>query len=134
LLFSAQTNGVSTNYLTANVSLASNVWHNLVLTYTNNSSTLYIDGASVTNGSGAVFYPSMTNRVNYGVGIGSDHAGANQAYGKIDELETFNYQLSSGTISTYYQGLTNIVTTGNGLSPAGFHVFITQPATDSILP
>ena len=99
--FSAQTNGLSTNYLSAQVTWASNVWHLIDLTYSDTNSALYVDGVVVTNGSGAVYWPAPTGLTN-GFFVGSDLFGTNQAHGRFADLATFDYELYPTTIADDY--------------------------------
>lgn len=111
LIFGTQTNGLATTNLTSSISWSSNYWHQIVLTYSQTSSALYVDGQSlVSNGFGTTYYPNLTERTN-GFGIGSDYNGTNQAQGIFDELRTYNYPLTAESVytnyQTTYQGLLN---------------------------
>ena len=52
LFFSAQTNGVITNYLNAAISWNAGDWHHIAITYSATNSALYLEGALVMNGPG----------------------------------------------------------------------------------
>jgi hypothetical protein len=113
LSLDAQGNGVDTNYLAAPLNWTNSVWHQIVITYTATNSILYIDGVSMTNGVGVTTYPGSAVRAS-GFSVGSDYNGLKQAEGQIDELETYNYALSSGFIESSFgsfdldgDGLTN---------------------------
>lgn len=124
--------GLAQTNLTVPISWASNIWHQIVLTYTPSSSALYIDGAQVgTNGLGTIvsginYFPNLAERAN-GFCIGSDCNGYNQAKGVFDELDTFNYPLASSDISSNYEadaaldsdldGLPNIIENEIGTDP-----------------
>lgn len=97
IYFSAQTNGAGTDYLSAPISWTSNVWHNIVLTYSSTNSILYIDGVQATNGAGLSYWPGPDVLTN-GFFIGSDSNGVLQARGMFDDLYAYNYQLDAGTI------------------------------------
>ena len=100
--FGTQTNGTAATNLTATISWTSNLWHQIVLTYSPTNSSLYVDGvAVVTNGSGTQYYPNLTER-SAGFGIGSDQSGNRQAKGQFDEMETFNYVLSGASIASNF--------------------------------
>jgi len=102
LSFITQTNGVGMTNLACAISWTSNIWHQVVLTYSASNSSLYIDGqAVVTNGLGVQYWPNETER-SAGFRIGSDATGNNQARGVFDELETFNYPLSAVQIEVDY--------------------------------
>ena len=97
IYFGTQTNstGTLTTNLTAAISWTSNIWHQIVLTYSTNSSALYLDGQPViTNGLGVTYYPGLAIRAQ-GFTLGSSASGTNQARGAFDELETFNYSLNT---------------------------------------
>jgi RHS repeat-associated protein len=99
------TNGTGlTNNLSATVRWTSNDWHQICLTWTpnvSNGSALYIDGQSVTNGTGVSFWPDSSVRAQ-GFRLGSDSAGTNQAKGRFDNLQTYNYALSADEVRTNY--------------------------------
>ena len=100
LMFVTQTNGFGMTNLVVPVSLSSNVWYQIALTYTPSSSIIHLDGSRVgTNGLGVSVYPDALTRAQYGLNIGSDHTGIGQIRGRIDDLETFNYPLTSAEIS-----------------------------------
>jgi hypothetical protein len=116
LNFITQTNGVGMTNLTTTIIWASNVWHQIVLTYGATNSMLYIDGqAVVTNGLASQYWPNATER-SAGFCIGSDATGNNQAKGVFDELDTFNYPLDAGSILANYQAAWNLDSDGDGLS------------------
>jgi RHS repeat-associated protein len=117
LYFGSQTN--STLSLTTNLSVGfgwtSNVWHQVVLTYSSTNSSLYVDGQPVvTNGAGVTVYPPAGVRSN-GFAIGDSSSGTNQARGAFDDLETFNYPLSASDISSNYNAAAHQDRDGNGL-------------------
>lgn len=117
LYFGTQTNSTSTltTNLTAIVSWTSNVWHQIVLTYSPTNSSLYFDGQPVvTNGLAVACYPGPAARA-LGFSIGSSASGANQARGAIDELETFNYPLDPAGIAANYQTMYQMDSDGDGL-------------------
>lgn len=100
IYFGTQTNGSGTltTNLTAAISWASNVWHQVVLTYSPSNSEIYLDGLPlIANGSGVTVYPGAKARA-LGFTIGGSAAGTNQAQGTFDELESFNYLLSVNRI------------------------------------
>lgn len=116
LLFSTQGGGNETNHVTASVSISSNTWRQVVLTYTPTNSILYLDGVEVANGPGVTFYPDATVRASDGINVGSDRDGTQQAKGMIDELETFNYPLDASTIYADYESVAGRDTDGDGVS------------------
>ena len=130
LTFASSTNGFGGIHLMSPVSLTSNLWYQMVLTYTPTNSLLYLNGQVVTNGFGSIYYPNAAERTN-GFRIGSDSTGNNQARGAFDDLETFNYPLAAGDIQTNYQaavlldsdgdGIGNILENELGLNPYGYN-------------
>ena len=115
LIFGTQTNGLALTNLTVSINWTSNYWHQIVLTYSSNNSSLYVDGQPfATNGLGANYYPNRNERTN-GFCIGSDLNGNNQARGIFDELQTFNYPLDATSIATNYQTMYQMDRDGDGL-------------------
>ena len=116
LYFGTQTNSaltLSTN-LSAAISWPSNTWHQIVLTYSTNSSSLYLDGEPVvTNGSGVAYYPGPDVRA-LGFAIGSSLSGTNQADGAFEDLETFNYALDADSIQSDYETAISLDSDGDG--------------------
>jgi hypothetical protein len=103
---SGTVNTLLTNNLTPG-EWPSNQWRQIALTYSPTASALYVDGAPLTpSGGGVSNYPNATTRGAYGFSIGSNQAGDEQAKGQFEELETFNYALSAGDISTNYAAVT----------------------------
>jgi hypothetical protein len=101
LSFSAQGGGTQTNYLTAPVSLASNIWANVAVTYSATNTALYINGILTTNGPGMSIYPGSTTLSN-GFFVGSDSSASNQFNGVLDDLASFNIPLDSNTVFATY--------------------------------
>ncbi len=97
IIFSSETNGVFTNYLCAPLTLTSNTWHLIDLTYSSSQSAFYLDGQFVTNGIGVNFQTSTNSFF-----IGSDLTGTQQARGQFDDMVTFNYALSASEIGYDY--------------------------------
>jgi alpha-tubulin suppressor-like RCC1 family protein len=109
LSFVTQTNGIGVTNLSATINWTSNDWHQVVLTYSATNSLLYLDGQLAANGVEVTNYPDAPIRAN-GFYIGSDNQGNNQARAQFDELETFNYALSTSSILDNY----NLLTPGGG--------------------
>ncbi len=109
-----QTNGLVMTNLSASITWTSNFWNQITLTYTTNGSILYLDGQAVTNGSGTIYYPNLSDRA-AGMKLGSDSNGTNEAQGQFEELETFNYQLSPVNISSNYQSVASQDLNSDGL-------------------
>ena len=108
LYFETATNSVTNIYFTNSISWTSNVWHQVALTYapgTNGSTILYVDGAQAASGPAIVSWPSQAGRTTNGINIGSSRIGYGQSRAVFDELETFNYPLSSDDIANDYAGI-----------------------------
>jgi len=128
IMFGNQTNGLAKTILAAPITWITNQWHQIVLTYTNNGSTLYLDGQSVTNGGGATNFPNSSELAK-GIYVGCETNGTSQARGAFDDLETFNYVLSATNIAAAYlmdlqldsntNGLSNIQENQLGMNPYG---------------
>jgi hypothetical protein len=117
LYFGTQTNSTSTltTNLNSTIVWQSNEWHQIALTYSASSSCLYIDGQpAVTNGVGVTYYPGAVTR-SQGFTIGSSGPGTNQVMGAFDELETFNYLLSTDDIESNYEAAATLDSDGNGI-------------------
>jgi hypothetical protein len=97
--FITQTNGAGMTNLVAPISLSSNAWYQIALTYSSTNSIFYVNGQQTgTNGAGVSYYPDPLVRAFDGFSIGSDRNGNQQARGQFDELETYNYPLSAANI------------------------------------
>jgi hypothetical protein len=102
LSFSTQNNaGAGTNYLTVPISWTASGWHFIALTYSSNSTALYIDGNLATNGAGLSMLPG-TNVLSNGFDIGSDTNGNSQAHGIFDDIATYSIQLNSNAVTTLF--------------------------------
>jgi hypothetical protein len=115
VVFASATNGVGQTNLAAPLSLTAGQWCQFALTFTPTNSLLYFNGQVLTNGLGPVYYPNPTQR-STGFRIGSDAYGWNQGRGIYDDLATFNYPLTSVTISNNYQAAITLDSSGDGLS------------------
>jgi hypothetical protein len=116
LYFGTQTNSVATlaTNVSAPISWSPGAWHQVVLTYSTNVSSLYLDGQPVAlTGAGVAYFPGPDIRLR-GFTIGSSASGANQAKGAFDGLETFNYMLDTALIQTDYQTAINLDSDGDG--------------------
>ena len=101
LLLSAEAGGVLTNYIAAPVSLASNAWMNVSVTYSATNTAIYTNGFLATNGPGMTVYPGSTTLSN-GFFVGSDSSAASQFNGLMDDLATYNIELDSNTVFGTY--------------------------------
>lgn len=102
LFFATAYSGVSVTNLSAPVLWTNGVWHQIVLTYSKNASTLYVDGEPVALGNGISFFPNPLHRLS-GFWVGNDASGTHPAMGVFDELEVFNYLLIMDYIKLNYQ-------------------------------
>src|SRR5579884_3732018 len=102
IYFSAQPNGVITNYLNAPISWNAGDWHHIALTYSATNSALYVEGQLTSTGPGVSIVPGQNVFTN-GFSIGSDSAtGLLQARGVFNYLRTYNYELNADTIAADY--------------------------------
>ncbi len=103
ILFASQTNGaaVATN-LVASVTLTSNRWCQITLTYTSGEVALYTNGVPCLTNAAGFAYPGWEVRTN-GFALGCALAGGSVANGVFEDLETFNYPLSPADILANYE-------------------------------
>jgi hypothetical protein len=103
LFWSAQTNGYSTNYLSAPISWNAGDFHEITVTYSVTNSSLFLEGQFVTNGPGITVLPSASVLSN-GFSIGSDgnSTGFLQSRGVYNAIFTYDYTLDAATISNNY--------------------------------
>lgn len=101
LIFETKSNSYSTINLSCPITnWSSNDWYQVVLDYSTNETSLYINGVLAQTGPGMTNYPAITNRMAYGFSIGSDHNGQSQIRGTIDEVYTFDCPLSAQEVAT----------------------------------
>jgi len=104
----AQTGGSVGTALATSISWQSHKYHCVVLNYTADGSTLYIDGQSVATGSGM---PSISASVGE-LTFGSTIAGGNPAECDLDECASFGSTLTDGHVAMYYQMISNYASLG----------------------
>lgn len=102
LTFGSQANSNQAIYLEANISWASNDWHQIVLTCSSTNSVLYVDGYPATNGGPVLHVPSAAALAEAGFSIGGDRWGEHLVQGWLDNLQTCNYPMSAGNILGHY--------------------------------
>jgi hypothetical protein len=95
--------GQPQTFLTLPISFSSNQWVQIALTYSTNSSALYINGQLLQTGNGVSVYPDADFRKTNGFSVGSSLSGGNQAFGDFDQLATYNYPLTPEDINGIYQ-------------------------------
>ena len=82
-----------------------NTWYHLVLTFSNNLVSLYINNSLINTFT--LNSPTNTNAINFIVGGGNNNNGANGFWiGKIDDISIFNRVLSFQEISALYSSCT----------------------------
>lgn len=90
------TNG---GWLTGDINITDNLWHNIIITQNANNKTIYIDGTLDTTGSGNATANTKIKS------IGSPYPYANNYLnGSIDELLLYSYVLDSTSISILANG------------------------------
>lgn len=120
IYFSSGTNGVRTNYLNAPISWDGSTWHMVVLTYGPTNTFLYLDGQLAASGDGVRYLPSGDVLTN-GFAVGSDFAtGLQQAHGQLDDLYTYNFQLSADDVASDYADISSEL-------PGSFHPMDDSP-------
>jgi Concanavalin A-like lectin/glucanases superfamily len=82
-------------------------WHQISLTYSAESSALYVDGIQAATGPGLALVPLITGAGTVGMAVGSDVLGNHLAQGEFDELTTLAYPQSPGQIALHYDALKN---------------------------
>ena len=91
-------------YFITRLSLYSNEWYQVALTYSPTNCALYIDGqlqwADIWSIDANYFENTDVLTNGFKVSIGSDLNGSNQAGGAFDELQTFDYVLDANQIVT----------------------------------
>jgi len=102
IYFSAQTNGATTNYLSAPIQWSSNWWHIIDLTYSSTNSILFMDGQVAATGSGVTYWPGGSVRSN-GFALGSDLSGTNVARGTFENLRIWADPFPPGFNVTNHQ-------------------------------
>jgi hypothetical protein len=77
----------------------------VVVAYSPELSVLYVNGQAIAAGAGIPVYPPPAARALHGFSVGSNRNGAEQAKGEFEELETFDYALSSEEVSLQYEAM-----------------------------
>ena len=87
------------------VNWTAGVWYQITVTYGPTASIIYVNGEPVATGSGVTRYPAATVRQATGLNVGSNSNGDQRVNGQIEELETFNFELSAATIQAEYEAM-----------------------------
>lgn len=80
------------------VSLRSNQWYQIVVSYSPAFTRMWVDGKSIASVANGPKFPPPPEARAKGLAIGSDLNNAQQARGCIDEVETFNYPLGAADV------------------------------------
>jgi Concanavalin A-like lectin/glucanases superfamily len=80
-------------------------WHQVALTYSAQSSALYLDGVQTAAGPPLALVPLSPGSGTMGMAVGSDVFGANLAQGEFDELTTLDHPQSPAEISLNFTAL-----------------------------
>ena len=102
LRFSSEGGGDQHIGCEAPVSFSSNQWCQIVLAYDTNNCAVYTNGVLAATGTGIAEYPGRAARQASGFTIGSTAAGDGQAFGLVDNMDTFNYPLSAAEVEMSY--------------------------------
>jgi len=103
VFFSAQGNGIFTNFCTAPIAWNAGDWHHLAVTFDSTNTAIYLDGTTAGSGPGVTIIPSAEVLSN-GFSIGSDGNGTGmlQARSVFNDIWIYNYPLDAATISNNY--------------------------------
>jgi len=115
LWFATQTNTAGTliTNVSTSVQWTSNLWQQVVLTYSSNGTALYINGNLAAVGSGVTAHPGLAARA-LGFSLGSSRSAGLQAKGVFDNLQTFNYCLDPETIGADFHFDISLDSDGDG--------------------
>ena len=94
LQFLGQARGQQVSFLRAPISLQSNQWVHLALTWSPTNSALFANGVLLTNGAGVTHWPAGSDRDTLGWGAGGDRTGQLRVRGDLDLLVTGNSPLT----------------------------------------
>ncbi len=84
------------------MTLTSNRWCQIALTYTTGALALYTNGVPCVTNTASFAYPGLEVRMN-GFAVGCALAGGGVANGVFEDLETFNYPLSTNDVFENFQ-------------------------------
>ncbi len=85
---------------TANMALSTSTWNHIVLTYDSTTLRLYVNGSEVASHASTASGGSSSDSTT----IGSNESGGSWTQGKIDEAGMWHKALSSGEVTTLYNG------------------------------
>jgi hypothetical protein len=113
--FVTASNGTNTvNIAATTYGFSSNHWCQIALNYGPTNSTLFINGAPAASGSGVTYWPTNGDRAR-GLVIGNNTGSNACINGQFEEMETFNYQLSSNDIAANFAIVSNVDSDLNGI-------------------
>lgn len=93
LVVVSQNNGSTFRNESSAINWAAGSWHNIVVAYGPTATKLYVDGSEKISVGGQTVYPPASIR-NLGLRFGGNLVGQERADVVVDEVETFNYELS----------------------------------------
>jgi len=109
----------SYSYLVSTTTITTNTWYNIVVTYNNGLSELFINGASQGTVTKTLLESSIEPTLGY-----RNTGGSVRFNGKIDQFRVFNKALSQGEVTTLYgetsasstKSTTDIFSDGSGIA------------------
>lgn len=102
LWFVSQDGSGNTYTLSASISMTTNYFHFIALTYSSTNVSLYWDGQLMTNDSGGLSIWPGTNAQAGGIYFGSDTNGQMEANGLFNMVATYNEPLDSNTVQQIF--------------------------------
>ena len=90
------------------ITITSGAWYNAVITHSNSSYDLYLDGALIAHGVGHSYNPSS---ITLRIGDRQYATSVDNFNGQIDEVDVYSSVLSSSVIKTQFTNIINAVTT-----------------------
>jgi hypothetical protein len=114
LYFCGEANGVQTNYVSAQVNFSTNQSYQVVVTYSSDSTAVFLDGQLLGTGPGLMPMPSTPAREG-SFRLGSDSVGENQARALFKSAATFFYPLGVWEVANIYAATAGSLS-GNSVS------------------
>ncbi len=101
--FASKGSGFVIPQISTQIEFKEGEWYEITLTYDPSQTQLFINGNQIAKGPGISSYPSVFDREESGLWIGSSETGSFQANGSIDELEILNYPLHPEDIRNNFE-------------------------------